>query len=194
MSGDLNGDGYPDLILHGFTPNTRELIDGPTKLVYVLMNEPDGSGRTFVDRTYDSGYARPADGSTTELKSSHLAVLGDVDNDGDLDVFSGTYSDVPEGEDTPGSLDRSEIYLNDGTGKLELLPDSGVAFDKERRTSSATFADVDKNGTLDLFVGVHYSVSGRSRRRRSTSATAMGPSRTLPRTWISTTRGERPLA
>ncbi len=161
MSGDLNGDGYPDLILHGFTPNTREVIGGDVKLVYVLMNEPaDGGGRTFVDRTYDSGYATPTDGSTTELKASHLAVLGDVDNDGDLDVFSGTYSDVPAGEDTPGSLDRSEIYLNDGTGKLELLPGSGVAFDKERRTSSATFADVDKDGVLDLFVGVHYTATG----------------------------------
>lgn len=162
MSGDLNHDGYPDLILHGFTPNTRE-VKGETKLVYVLINEasPSGSGRVFVDRTYDSGYARPTDGSFVQLKASHMAVLGDVDNDGDLDVFSGTYSDLPAGaEETPGELDRSEIYLNDGTGKLELLEGSGVAFDKPRRTSSATFADIDRDGVLDLFVGVHYTATG----------------------------------
>ncbi|MBL8741631.1 MAG: VCBS repeat-containing protein, partial [Myxococcales bacterium] len=157
MSGDLNGDGYADLLVHGFTPNVRETVGG-AKLTYLLMNEADGDRRVFVDRTYESGFAVPADGSTTELKASHLAVLADVDNDGDLDIFSGTYSDEPPAlPETPGDLDRSEIYLNDGGGSFSLLPDSGVAFDEPRRTSSGTFADVNRDGAIDLFVGVHYT-------------------------------------
>ncbi|HTJ84523.1 MAG TPA: CRTAC1 family protein [Polyangiaceae bacterium] len=162
MSGDVDGDGYPDVFVHSFTPNVREQKGSGTHYLYLLKNEPkDGGGRHFVDRTYESGFAAPADGSTTELKSSQLAVLGDVDNDGDLDVFSGTYSDVPAADPpTPADLDRSEIYLNDGTGKFALVPESGVEFKTPRRTSSATFVDVDNSGTLDLFVGVHYTASG----------------------------------
>ncbi len=160
MSGDLNGDGYADLLVHSFTPNVRETLGG-AKLTYLLMNEADGDKRAFVDRTYESGFAVPADGSTTELKASHLAVLADVDNDGDLDIFSGTYSDVPPAAPaTPGDLDRSEIYLNDGAGNFTLLPDSGVAFEDPRRTSSGTFSDVNRDGVVDLFVGVHYSATG----------------------------------
>ncbi|MFO0552225.1 MAG: CRTAC1 family protein [Polyangiaceae bacterium] len=162
MSGDVNGDGYPDLIVHGFAPNVRETIGTPPKRVFLLINEEAANGgRNFVDRTYESGLWVPADGSTTELKSSQLAVLGDVDNDGDLDVFSGTYSDLPAASPpTPADLDRSEIYLNDGTGHFTRRDASGVAFSTARRTSSATFADVDRDGLLDLFVGVHYSANG----------------------------------
>jgi len=160
MSGDVNGDGYADLLVHGFAPNARETVGG-AKLTYLLINEADGDKRVFVDRTYESGFAAPADGSTTELKASHLAVLGDVDNDLDLDIFSGTYTDVPAAlPATAGDLDRSEIYLNDGVGNFTLLPNSGVGFEAARRTSSATFVDVDRDGALDLFVGVHYSASG----------------------------------
>lgn len=161
MSGDVNGDGYPDLLVHALPPNVRE-IEGGDKHIYLLVNEADGAGRRFVDRTYESGFAAPKDGAEGELKSSHFAVLGDVDNDGDLDVFSGTYSEVPAdaAAPTPADLDRSEIYVNDGAGNFTLVPDSGVAFEDARRSSGATFTDFDRDGILDVFVGVHYSAIG----------------------------------
>ncbi len=170
-SGDLNGDGYPDLLVHNFyrgcspqpcTPPDRETLGDGARRTFLLMNEPSPSGgRMFVDRTFESGFATPADGAANQLRSAHLAVLGDVDDDGDTDIFSGTWSEPEVGDPpTPAETDRSEIYLNDGTGQFTRLPGSGVAFEKARHTSSATFADVDLNGTLDLFVGVHYTASG----------------------------------
>lgn len=162
MSGDVNGDGYPDLIVHGFTANARETIGEGTRLIYLLLNEPaEGGRRQFVDRTFESGFAAPADGSSTELKASHFAVLADVDNDGDLDVFSGTYSDLPLADPpSAADLDRSEIYLNDGAGAFTIVEASGVEFQNPLRTSSGTFTDVDHDGVVDLFVGVHYSATG----------------------------------
>lgn len=169
-SGDVNGDGYPDLLVHNFYPGCspapcapeREVIGQGTRRTYLLINEPGpGGGRIFVDRTFESGFTAPADGSTTELKSSQLAALADVDSDGDMDIFSGTWNE-PNVNNPPSALesDRSEIYLNDGSGNFTLLAGSGVQFQSPRRTSSASFMDFNLDGVLDLFVGVHYSPSG----------------------------------
>jgi hypothetical protein len=156
VSGDLNGDGYPDLIIHAIGSNNREVIGSETHLIYVLMNEPaEGGGRKFVDRTKESGYAAAAD-STTEYRSAQLAALGDVDNDGDLDAFSGVYTnrDLEKDPPSPADLDRSQVMLNDGAGHFTPAPPSDVQPTKATPTTGASFVDVDRNGVLDLFVGV----------------------------------------
>ncbi len=121
VSADLDGDGYPDLIIHAIGSNNRETIGTPPKLVWVLMNRPNPSGgRQFVDATQDSGLFQVRGGSTTQFRSAHIASVGDVDNDGDLDVFSGTYVDPTN--PTTDTGDRSEIMINDGTGHFTLAP------------------------------------------------------------------------
>ncbi|MCA9647713.1 MAG: hypothetical protein KC492_43785, partial [Myxococcales bacterium] len=118
---DLDGDDYPDLIVHGLSNNTRAPNSAPTSLI--LMNRPKaGGGREFVDETLSSGYGVPRDGDTENQRSTQLAVAADVDNDGDLDLFSGTYTDKTklDNPQTPGQLDRSEVLLNDGSGHFSL--------------------------------------------------------------------------
>ncbi|MDD3627389.1 MAG: FG-GAP-like repeat-containing protein [bacterium] len=86
-------------------------------------------------------------GSFTEINSSSLTgvsyssiVLGDIDNDGDLDlILSGT----------PGSGGISKIYQNNGTGSFtEINPGSltGVYY------SSNALGDIDNDGDLDLIL------------------------------------------
>lgn len=157
-AGDLDHDGYPDLIVHSGVANTRQIDGMAERHVYVLMNEPDGKGgRTFIDRTEESGYAAVPD-APGERKSSQLAIFGDVDNDGDLDVYSGTFHakgsvHTPR---VPADDDTNEIYLNDGTGKLTLKADANVHPRTLLPTVGASFVDIDRNGSLDLFVGYHY--------------------------------------
>ncbi|MGZ3449733.1 MAG: CRTAC1 family protein [Polyangiales bacterium] len=165
---DLDHDGYPDLLIEsGGSARSDTSLAGPQQLVRVLMNRPkDGGGRHFVDETAASNYgiARtdvkvPTTG--TLLRASQLAVAGDVDNDGDLDVFSGVYVDPSKPDADVG--DRNDIVLNDGKGKFALAPKSDlqtITGDLLPPTSSASFVDADRDGVLDLWIGFWYQVYG----------------------------------
>jgi hypothetical protein len=168
---DLDGDGYPDLIVHRGGSNARtdaEAAQGDSAkwLVRVLMNRPapGGAGRTFVDATIASKYgAIPGDSEGKELRSAHLVVAADVDNDGDLDLFSGTYIDGgADPAKNPDRGDRSRILLNDGKGVFTAAPPSAVtpADTEKTPTTGASFADVDRDGKVDLFVGFWYKNYG----------------------------------
>ena len=161
---DLDGDGYPDLLVHAVSSNLRQSIaDGGRRLVYLLMNRPgvDG-GRQFVDETVDSGFFQVRGGSTTELRAAHLAVFADIDNDGDLDGFSGTNTDPNAPQTDPG--DRSEVLLNDGTGHFTLaaMSDSRPTASQLWPITGASFVDADHDGKIDLFAGYWYQRYGYS--------------------------------
>ena len=69
--GDLDNDGWQDCYLGNGEPGFRSLI--PNR-----MFRNDG-GRRFQDITYSAG--------TGHIQKGHGVAMGDVDNDGDLDVF-----------------------------------------------------------------------------------------------------------
>ncbi|MDP1825985.1 MAG: CRTAC1 family protein [Archangium sp.] len=160
---DLDGDGYPDLVVHAVSSNARQSLDGGKRLVWQLMNRPtpDGQFRTFVDES-GNGLFEVLGGSTTQYRSAQLAVFGDVDNDGDLDAFSGTYTDPNRPDTDPG--DRSEIMLNDGTGHFTMATESATTPlpTELMPTTSAAFTDADRDGRLDVFVGNWYEAYGYS--------------------------------
>lgn len=142
--GDLDGDGYPDFF-------TSERTNQPGHQ-HLFMNRPnpDGGGRVFVETTQESGIqvSRMEDGG---LQVGYMAAFADIDNDGDLDLFQGSYSQDPSG--TKYVPQPNEIYLNDGTGHFTLKRDAHIADQWPLTTSSATFLDYDKDGKLDLFLG-----------------------------------------
>jgi hypothetical protein len=160
---DLDNDGFPDLIVHAVSSNARQSLDGGKRLVWQLMNRPtaDGHYRTFVDET-GNGLFDVLGGSQTQYRSAQLAVFGDLDNDGDLDAFSGTYTDPNHPETDPG--DRSEILLNDGKGHFTMATESATTPlpNELMPTTSATFTDADRDGRLDVFVGNWYEAYGYS--------------------------------
>lgn len=89
----------------------------------------DGNGR-FVDRTDASGIRVAGYGSG--------ATAGDVDNDGDLDLFVTQFG-------------ADQLFVNQGDGTfVDGTARAGVA--DPLWSTSAAFADTDRDGDLDLYI------------------------------------------
>ena len=72
----------------------------------------------------------------------HAAGWGDVDGDGWIDLYVGTFHK----EDGKGNM----LFRNDGKGKFHL--DDQQPLRLSSRASGALFADLDNDGDLDLYV------------------------------------------
>ncbi len=157
---DLDGDDYPDLVVHTAGSNDR---DDPSAGVYkrrVLMNRPGADGgRTFVDATVESKYGQIVVGADAGKlgRAAHFAVFADADNSGSADAFSGTYSDVNNATKID---DRSVVMLNDGAGLFSAAPVSELSPEKEWTTTSASWVDYNRDGFVDLWVGNFYAIWG----------------------------------
>ena len=121
---DLNGDGWPDLLIGNM------LTDSPS----VWFN--NGQGR-FV-RQEDSGFH--------VLRKTLSSAFYDVDNDGDLDVFLAHW-DVPE------AVEENHLWLNNGHGYFSAAPSSwgfsGKIGDRDF-TFTPAFADFNGDHIADL--------------------------------------------
>ena len=157
---DVNGDGYPDLLMHKAinetSPNDSDVVDHQYLYLNVPGDDPnDPHSRKFVDFTAQSGIRAKRSGASTGRHSS-FAVFADVDNDGDLDMFSGVFSvDLSTYKDRG---DRNDLFLNDGSGHFSFAPSSALNSETLGKnglmnTAGATFLDYDNDGNIDLFIG-----------------------------------------
>ena len=79
-------------------------------------------------------------------RPGQVVVFADIDNDGDLDVYTG-HNFSGNGTET------SEVLLNDGDGTFSLGSDaSGVRDSIVSQTAGASFVDVDRDGNIDLWL------------------------------------------
>lgn len=150
-AGDLDGDGFPDLIVSEVGSNTRTEPTTGHWMLRLFMNREEGGRRVFVEQTEESGIIANREGGLGV--STNVHVLGDVDGDGDLDVFAGRYVDAGNGDATG---DCSEVLLNDGAGRFTFAERSDVCDEAGYPTAGASFTDVDADGVLDLWVAGWY--------------------------------------
>jgi len=157
---DFNNDNYPDLLL-----GTGGLTVGNSNTFYLYLNVPDPGSpnkRKFTDYTEESGINVNRN-PEKPYREYDVAIMADIDNDGDMDMVSSFYYHRLEWFQ-PGHIDRSEVYLNDGNGLFTLKPDAGL-YDHQFASTldpgmidavGLSFIDYDLDGILDLYIATKF--------------------------------------
>ena len=129
--GDFNKDGLTDIFFAGNLVSDR---------LYQNLGDLN-----FKDVTGESGISDNGGWSSG-------VIVGDVNNDGWLDIYV-----CRELYDNNPLLRKNQLYINNGPaedGGFSTFTESAAAWgiDDDRRTRHAVFLDFDKDGHLDLFL------------------------------------------
>ena len=127
VAADFDDDGWPDLYVGVF--------EGPNRLFF---NNADG---TFRDGTTDE---------IGDLGKAHGVAVGDIDNDGDLEIFQATGGSFAI---LGGFPQRAPMLLNLGAGEfLDVTEGVGLSPLRGIATTKPHLEDLDNDGDLDLLV------------------------------------------
>jgi hypothetical protein len=172
---DFDGDGWEDVLVmnqdggpwlraqssgqaasQDISPDLRK--EARKHLWSIYLSRPnEGGGRRFVDWTQESGIrcGRPY----------HLAIAGDIDNDGDLDLICTGYA-----TQHPGKVIETPTFVLVNDGKARFTPfdqkapkseDDPLGPNQHQETvCGASFVDYDGDGRLDVFLGSWYRYWG----------------------------------
>ena len=125
VAADLDNDGWPDIyVACDSTPS------------FLFRNNHDG---TFREEGLERGVALSEDG----MEQAGMGVgLGDVNLDGNLDIFKTHFAD-----------DTHILYRNDGKGKFDdVTIRSGIGVDTRFIGWGTGIVDLDNDGLPDIFV------------------------------------------
>ncbi len=100
-----------------------------------------GKNALFLNdgRGYFRNVSREPRRASGALERSTSAIFGDVDNDGDLDLF------------VTNEFTSNRLYLNDGTGRFDDITEQ-AGLKTQWGGSQAAFGDINGDGYLDLYV------------------------------------------
>ena len=166
-AGDVNGDGYDDLIIGASEANPNGNFSGETYLVYGGASAPGTNGVLDLS-TLDGTNGFILTGiDRRDYSGISVSSAGDVNGDGYDDLIIGANRADPNGDsnagetyivyggasapDTDGVLDLSAL---DGTNGFTL---TGIDADDRSGSSVSSAGDVNGDGYDDLIIGAGYA-------------------------------------
>lgn len=152
---DFNGDGRPDIFMVDTTNQGQR--NGPNGGFFgrepaFLMSTPQGGYEVRNEISAQYGEIERLFGSpSSNTLYSKTIVSGDIDNDGDIDIYLEAQGAFP--------FNEHHFLINDGAGNFEI--DWGVRLSRETpiapggfdRFEASDLADVNGDGYLDVVMG-----------------------------------------
>ncbi len=148
IAGDIDGDGYSEVLLVNGSDDTVYRIDG-TDRDLISSNISDfnvDNGAIFLD-SYIANFDYLAGADTTPPNELTVSYIGDFDGDGDADFIVGAYS-----ADSPSTNDSGQIFIIDAAGNT-VLELTGFDTDDWVGESVAGVGDVNNDGYDDVLIG-----------------------------------------
>lgn len=135
---DYDGDGWMDLyVANG---NLIDRYDPQTKKVTLLPPEEEERNELFWNKEGQRFERGGAAAGVDDNGWGYGAVCGDIDNDGDPDIYLCNWGE-------------NRLFLNDGKGKFtEVGKEAGVSGNDRDWSTGAALFDYDKDSDLDLYV------------------------------------------
>ncbi len=157
-AGDVNGDGYDDLIVGAAEDDPNGNRSGAS---FVVFGKSDGTAVELSDVEAGTGGFVINGASASDASGFSVSNAGDVNGDGLDDLIVGAMQDDPNGESSGASFvvfgksDGTAVELSDiegGTGGFVI---NGVSVGDLSGRSVSNAGDVNGDGLDDLIVGAY---------------------------------------
>ncbi|MCA0388142.1 MAG: FG-GAP-like repeat-containing protein [Bacteroidetes bacterium] len=109
----------------------------------IFISNAEGGRNWLLLNDGNNNFTKVAEPFNTDVANSFSSVFGDIDNDGDLDLF---VSNAFNADNTPMT---NYLYINHGNAIF--VRDTVTLSEQKGWTYGAAFADYNKDGWLDLF-------------------------------------------
>lgn len=145
---DVDGDGWPDLLIRQVSGATTLASDGQPRFRY-LRNTGNG---TFEDLTISSGLVRPRAPHEDEVyRGAEVVAAADVDNNGLIDLYLGMGTHDPDR--TRGETSELMLQVEPNVFVFAPYANNDVLYDGNiDQPGGASFVDVDRDGIVDLWI------------------------------------------